>query len=300
MADTPESPPPTIDSRLRAALPGLTRAERQLAAHMLNSYPVAVLGSIASVARGAGVSAPTVGRLVQKLGFAGYPEFQAHLREEVGERLASPLAKHEKWAQTAADAHVLDALCARVMENLSATLGQIDRAGFDAVAGLLADRDRRVMLIGGRLTQALATYLATALKIMRNDVTHLVAIPSTWPPILVDMRPGDVLVAFDIRRYEPPVQHFVELAHARGAEVVLITDRWVSPAAAHAGHLMPCHIEAPSAWDTLTAPLMLVEALLTAVQRLDRPTVMARLSDLETIYTSTRIFSRPRPEGGRR
>ena len=294
MPKTPESPPPTIESRLRAALPDLTRAERQLAAHMLNSYPVAVLGSIASVARGAGVSAPTVGRLVQKLGFQGYPEFQAHLREEVGERLASPLAKHEKWAQSAADAHVLDAFAAHVMEDLTATLGQIDRQDFDAVAVRLADRERRVTLIGGRLTHALASYFATALRIMRDDVTLLAAIPSTWPPVLVDMRPGDVLVAFDIRRYEPPVQQVVELARAREAEVVLITDRWVSPAAAHASHLMPCHIEAPSAWDTLTAPLMLVEALLTAIQRRDRPAMKDRLEALEAIYSSARIFRRPR------
>src|SRR5690606_11698677 len=143
MSQTPALSSASIEARLRAALPELTRAERQLAAHMLNSYPVAVLGSIASVARGAGVSAPTVGRLVHKLGFAGYAEFQAQLREEVGERLASPLAKHEKWAQTAAEAHVLDAFAARVMEDLTATLGQIDRAGFDAVAALLADRERR-------------------------------------------------------------------------------------------------------------------------------------------------------------
>ena len=293
MSETADAPP-TIEARLRAALPKLTRTERQLAAHMLNSYPVAVLGSIASVARGAGVSPPTVGRLVQKLGFTGYPEFQTQLREEVGERLASPLAKHEKWAQTAADAHVLDAFAARVMENLTATLGQIDRDEFDAVAALLADRNRHVTLIGGRLTQALAGYFATALRIMRDDVVLLAAIPSTWPPVLVDMRPGDVVVAFDIRRYEPPVQHLVELARARDAEVVLITDRWVSPAAAHAQHLMPCHIEAPSAWDTLTAPLMLVEALLTAIQRRDRPAVMARLEALETIYSRTRIFRRSR------
>ena len=294
MSQPPATPPPTIESRLRSALPDLTRAERQLAAHMLNSYPVAVLGSIASVARGAGVSPPTVGRLVQKLGFQGYPEFQAALREEVGERLASPLAKHEKWAQSAPDAHVLDAFAAHVMQDLTATLGQIDRADFDAVADLLADRDRRVLMIGGRLTQAIAAYFATALKIMRDEVTLLAAIPSTWPPVLVDLRPGDVLVAFDIRRYEPPVQQFVELARAREAEVVLITDRWVSPAAAHASHLMPCHIEAPSAWDTLTTPLMLVEALLTAIQRRDRPKVMARLQQLEAIYTRTRIFRRSR------
>jgi DNA-binding MurR/RpiR family transcriptional regulator len=35
-----------IDEELRLALPDLTRAERQLASHILSNYPVAALGSI--------------------------------------------------------------------------------------------------------------------------------------------------------------------------------------------------------------------------------------------------------------
>mgnify|MGYP000559906853 CR=1 FL=1 len=153
MSDTtgPADPSPdTPETRLRAAMPELTRAERQLAMHMLGNYPMAVLGSVASLARGAGVSGPTVVRLVQKLGYSGYPDFQAQLREEVGEKLASPIAKREKWAGNAGSDHVLDSFGAKVIENVSATLGQIDHASFDAVTELLADRDRRIAMLGAQ------------------------------------------------------------------------------------------------------------------------------------------------------
>ena len=36
----------TLDDQLRAALSGLTPAERKLATHLLSHYPVAALGSI--------------------------------------------------------------------------------------------------------------------------------------------------------------------------------------------------------------------------------------------------------------
>ena len=36
----------TVDDQLHAALPNLTRAERQLATHILSHYPIAALGSI--------------------------------------------------------------------------------------------------------------------------------------------------------------------------------------------------------------------------------------------------------------
>lgn len=298
MTTAPEAPTPppsdTPEARLRAALPDLTRAERQLAAHMLGNYPVAVLGSVASVARGAGVSGPTVVRLVQKLGYSGYPEFQAQLREEVGEKLASPLAKHEKWARRGDPDHVLDAVAARVMANVTATLAQIDHAGFDAVARLLADRGRRVAMLGGRLTHPVAEYFATTLRVTRGEVSLWSNLPNSWPPALLDMRPGDVLVAFDIRRYEVGVLHIVEMARAQGAVVVLITDRWVSPAAAHAQHILPCHIEAPGAWDSITAPVMLVEALLAGVQACSWDETSDRLQRMEELYARAQLFRRAR------
>lgn len=287
-------PKDNTEARLRTALPGLTRAERQLAAHMLNNYPVSVLGSVASLARGAGVSGPTVVRLVQKLGYSGYPEFQTQLREEVGEKLASPIAKRDKWASEAASAHILSSFAAKAVENINATLGQIDQAGFDVVAEMLADPQRRIYMMGGRLTHAIADYFTTALKVMRGDVTLLSNMPNTWPPALLDMRPGDVLVVFDIRRYEQTVLQVVEMAREQGAEVVLVTDRWVSPAASHAQHLMPCHIEAPSAWDSLTSLMMLVEALMAAVQQSNWDETSQRLTRMEALYARTHLFRRAR------
>lgn len=288
------SEPDTPEARLRRALPGLTRAERQLAVHILGNYPVAVLGPVAAVARAAGVSAPTVVRLVQRIGYSGYPEFQERLHEDLGEKLASPLAKHEKSAAGGEGAHVLDRFAGAVFENLTATLAGLDRAAFDAVAGLLSDPARRVALLGGRLTHPVASYLATALQGMRAGVTLMSTLPNTWPPVLVDLRPGDVLVVYDIRRYEGSVGQVAELARERGAEVVLITDRWVSPAAAHAAHFLPCHIEAPSAWDSIMAPVLVTEALMAAVQARTWPEASERLKRLEALYARTPLFRRAR------
>ncbi|MCU0909002.1 MAG: RpiR family transcriptional regulator, partial [Rhodobacteraceae bacterium] len=111
--------PQTTDARLRAGFDGMTPAERQLASHLLRNYPVAGLGSITALARAAGVSTPTVVRLVQKLGYKGYPAFQASLRDEVGERLISPLTKHDRWSQKAPAAHLLNAFADAVLGNLT-------------------------------------------------------------------------------------------------------------------------------------------------------------------------------------
>jgi DNA-binding MurR/RpiR family transcriptional regulator len=284
----------TLDDQLRTALPDLTRAERQLATHILSHYPVAALGSITQLAKAALVSTPTVVRLAQKLGYKGYPDFQNSLRAEVETMLVSPLAKHDRWAGGVPDTHILNRFADAVVSNLQATLGQIDHAEFDAAAALLADPARRVFAMGGRITHAMADYFTSLMKVVRPEVTLLSDSSSTWPPALLDMSQGDVLLVFDIRRYENAVLQVAEMAKEQGAEIILITDRWVSPAAAHARHTLCCHIEAPSAWDSNVSLMVLVETLLAEVQGLTWKVTETRMKRMEDLYARTRFFRRYR------
>ena len=80
----------------------------------------------------------------------------------------------------------------------------------------------------------------------------------------------------------------------KASEVVLITDRWLSPAAAHARHVLACHVEAPSAWDSTVSPLVLVETLLASVQDRTWAVTEGRLKRLEELYARSRFFRRHR------
>ena len=84
------------------------------------------------------------------------------------------------------------------------------------------------------------------------------------------------------------------MAKEQGAEIILITDRWVSPAATHARHTLCCHIEAPSAWDSNVSLMVMVETLLAAVQSLSWTDTEVRLKRMEELYARTRLFRRQR------
>ena len=291
MVTVPVPPPAaSVEVLLQQSFEALTRAERQLASHVLRAYPVAALGSITALAKAAGVSTPTVVRLVQKLGFRGYPEFQAALRGEVEEMLVSPLAKHDRWAQAAPQTHILNRFADATLANLSATLQQIDHAGFDAVCGLLADPARAVFAMGGRITHAMADHFVTHMKVVRQGMVLMSDASSAWAPALLDMKPGDVLLVFDIRRYENTVLQMVEMAAERGAVVVLVTDQGVSPAAAQARHRLSCQIEVPPAWDSSVTILFLVEALVAGVEALTWDATQTRLKVLEELNARTRFL----------
>lgn len=282
----------SIEDRLRSGIEEMTRTEKQLAGHILRHYPMALLGSVAQLARAAEVSSPTVVRLAQKMGYGGYPGLQQAVRDELEAQLVSPLVKHDRWAGDAPDTHMINRFADTVLGNLQATLKQIDHAEFDAAAAMMADPKRRIFATGGRITGPIAAYFVAHMKVIRPGVELLEPLSNSWPPALLEMQKGDVLLVFDIRRYESSVLQLVEMAVEQGAEVVLITDPWVSPAATHARYRFSAQIEAPSAWDSTVAIQVLVETFMAAIQSLTWEETSARMARLEALYDRARFFRR--------
>jgi DNA-binding MurR/RpiR family transcriptional regulator len=97
----------TVAERLHLKLAELTPAERKVARALLAEYPVRGLQPVAKLAATAGVSAPTVIRLVSKLSFDSYAGFQLSLKSEVLARLSSPLTVHAGRSAERHDGDVL-------------------------------------------------------------------------------------------------------------------------------------------------------------------------------------------------
>lgn len=284
----------TVSDVIHAHFDGLTRAERQLAESLLEHYPVSGLGSITTVAENAGVSTPTVARMVQKLGYKGYPEFQAHLHQELEATISNPIAKHDRWAANAPNRHILNRFADAVMANLRSSLGELKTTTFDEAARLLGDRKRSLYFVGGRITGALAEYFFTHMQVIRPKTTLMTSNASAWPQHVLNMQAGDVLIIFDIRRYEADLTTLAKVARQNGIEIIVFTDQWTSPVAQHALHCFKLHIEAPSAWDSSVVTLFVVEALIEAVQSSSWDETRERMNTLEGLFEQSRLFRKPR------
>lgn len=280
----------TVADLLQERLDSLTRAERQLAHSILDDYPVSGLGSITQVAQSAEVSTPTVARMVQKLGFKGYADFQAALRAELSAKISGPVARRETWADRVPGEHILNRFTEAVIGNIRQSLAQIDPDVFDAVCDLIADPDRRVHIVGGRITHVLSDYLFLHLQMLRPGVIPFQGQPNASAHSLLDLGPGDVLVIFDVRRYENATLRLAEMAAERGAEIVLFTDQWRSPVHRVARYCLTSRIAVPSAWDSSVTTLLLVETVIAAVQERCWPEARSRMEALDEMFNRTRLF----------
>ena len=252
----------SVAERIRNSLDRLTPTERRPALALLSSYPVAGLETVAQFARRARVSGPTVLRLIAKLGFDSYPDFQQVLRDEMEQRLQTPLSKAPAHSGRSGDGDFIDGYIDAIVTNIRDSMAEISRKEFDSAVALLVDERRRVMTIGGRFTSSLAFHLYLHLRELRPRVGMVGGQTAAWAEHLLDLDRKDVLIVFDIRRFQDDVVRFAHQAAAGGTHVILFTDTWVSPVAAVATHVFAVHTSLPSSWESFAALTALSEALI--------------------------------------
>jgi DNA-binding MurR/RpiR family transcriptional regulator len=277
--------PPTLVDRITASMPSLTAAERRAAHALLARYPTTGLDTVGLFAERAGVSGPTVLRFIGKLGFAGYPEFRRALHQELEAMAAFPLTRPPTVGSALADP---TALAERLAAILHESVLMCQPAELDRLLALLADERRTIYILGGDFTEAVARHLEFHLRKLRPRVHLLDHDLVRRADVLADLRRTDVLVAFDIRRYQPDTVTTTRLAKASGAQTVLFTDQWMSEAADAASIVFRSRVDGPSRWDSLVGMLALIELVVHAFD--ERVWPKARLR-IEAIERSKQVLS---------
>ena len=255
-------PEPSVAERLRRASSGFAPAERRVVRALLTEYPLTGLEPLAVVADRAGTSGPTVLRVVGKLGFAGYPDFQRALRAELAARWSAPLDVMPREPATGLVDRVRQAIRTSVAADLDRLAGEPDT---EAATALLADARYAVWALGGRFSAVLAEYLVLHLQVLRRGVHRVPGDPGGRHTALLDVARRDVVVAFDYRRYQRDTVEFGRRAAAQGARLVLFTDHLLSPLAGDADAVLVSTIDTGSPFSVMSPALAAVETVLVSV-----------------------------------
>ncbi len=271
-----------LRTQIEALSDDLTTAERKLAAVLLSDYPFAGLENIQILAERTTISAPSITRFVHKIGCTGYQDFQRRLISELKESQRSPIDLHSNRKQPKAD--FLRSSLIRTAELISAAADGVTEAQFSRVCSLLADEKRAIFCLGGRISDPLAQYLSRHLRQVRRNVFHLPSDPDVWPEYLLRMRARDIFFIVDFRRYQKKLFDISSMAtRTRGVNVILLTDKWMSPVAKQATDVMAVPIEIGTAWDSYSGALALIEAIITHVGEQDWNATSRRIEDWDAV-----------------
>lgn len=277
-------------------MPRLSKGQKQIARFIVSHYERAAYMTASALGAEVGVSESTVVRFSTELGFSGYPELQAQIRETVRVSLTSVQRIHaanrmEEW-------EVPDHILTRDAENVRATLEHMDREAFERAVDMILGA-RNIYILGMRSSAVLAQFMSYYFELLFDNVRLIH--PAGGSEIfehLMKVRQDDVFIAISFPRYTTGIVNAAEYASKRGAGVVAITDSTSSPLAPHADVTLTARSDMASFVDSLVAPLSLFNALIIAIGMRRKEDVAKTFSELENIWDEYGVYEKNEADGG--
>lgn len=254
----------TIVVDLHKLLGSVPPSERRVARTLLDGYPASGLGTLAELAGRSRVSSPTVLRLLSRLGFSTFGDFQRELRSDVEARLATT-ASLLPFDTPAPGEHIVQKLLLESAENIGADARSLVPEEIDAVVELIAVRSRNVVIMGAWLSHAFAMYFYRQLHLLRPGCHYVGSSVSFDGGELTDLGRRDTLVVFDVRPYTPALREMCRTVRSQGARIVLFTDAWLSPIAQHSSHVLVSRTACSSPLEAMASICALADGLLAAI-----------------------------------
>jgi DNA-binding MurR/RpiR family transcriptional regulator len=274
----------TLADRITASLPSLSTAERRAARALLARYPTTGMETVALFAERARVSAPTILRFVAKLGFAGYPDFRRALRVEMEAQTEYPLTRRQAVGPfDASQPAAFGALARGLIEAVQNSLAMAIEVDVERLTDMLIDERRQIFLFGGDFTEPAARHLEFHLRKMRGRVRLFSQGLPRRADELAELRRRDVVILFDIRRYQSDTNRTAEIAKELGAVVVLFTDQWMSDVAQVADIVLRARVDVPSPWDSLIGLIGVIELVALSVDARKWPVAETRYETIESV-----------------
>ena len=275
-----------ILSVLEHKFPSFSKGQRTIAQFILKNYDKAAFMTAARLGEVTGVSESTVVRFAAD---RGYPGMKKALQEIVRNRLTS-VERIEATESTMDGRDVLKAVLRADINNLQATLDEVDQDNFDQAVDMILSA-KHIYIIGMRTSTTLADFLGIYLKLLLDDVTVVkeIAAREVYEQML-RIGEGDLIIGISYPRYSKRTISAMKFARDQGARCLGMTDSKVSPLNEISDVCLYAKSEMVSFLDSLVAPMSLINALIMAVGARDRERTFETFRELETVWKEYEVY----------
>ena len=280
-----------ILSVLESGGAGFSKGQRRIAAYITESYDKAAFMTASRLGKTVGVSESTVVRFAVELGYDGYPSMQKAMQEMVLNRLTS-VQRIGVANDRIGDQDVVSMVLQTDAEKLRQTGETVSREDFRAAVQAI-QKARRIYILGVRSAAALANFLGYYFNYMFDNV-HIVTTSGASEMFekLVNVGPGDVVIAISFPRYSTSTVKGVQYCRSVGATVVGLTNSQLSPLAQNSDYVLVAKSDMVSLVDSLVAPLSVINALIVALAAGREEELAKTFGTLERVWEEYNVYEK--------
>ncbi len=277
-----------ILEQIEEKFPSFTKLQKIAARSILDDPMDSAFSTVEQFSRKARISAATVVRFANTMGYSGYTEFQQAIQEYLRARLNPVKRLEQSLSSKGNGATVLSTFYRNQLALLETVLNDKIEAQIAEAAAAIAGTGH-IYTLGSRGSYAIAYYICHHLNRVYKNADIL---PETGrlSDYLMRIHPGDVVIVVNFPRYNRQLVGAAKIAAALGAKVIVFTDSRFSPYTQHADILfeLPCN---SNDYHNTLLPAMLVSELLISYTIMKNYDVTRKsLDDLEPLCHTLEVF----------
>ena len=269
-----------ILEQISAKYQTFTPRQRKVAEYLFHNLDQAILLNSTQIAAKAEVSQATVTRFITGLGFSGFSKFKRSIAQKLLEDFSTSTRLVESAKALEGRTSVFTDILRGDIENIGSLSSHISEETFEEAVNKLCSA-RTIYILGLRSSYALAFYLAFDLRFFLSSVRLIDLGVGDIPERLRNAGPPDVLVVISFKRYTREVIRITEKVKKKGVFILGITNSELSPIAQLSDMALIAETRIPAYFESFTAPMSLLNALITAIAIKEREKALPALNDLE-------------------
>lgn len=275
---------------IKEIMPRMSKGQKKIADFIMGDFDKAVFMTAAKIGKITGVSESTVVRFATMLGFDGYPEFQKAMTEYASKRLLS-IDRIDISSNVAKKQSILEKVLISDIEKIKLTLDILDNNTFESAVNII-NSSKKIYICGLRNCMALAEILGFYLRNIYENV--VVISTNSFSEILeqtIRINERDCFIGISFPRYSMRTLKAMEFANHKNAKVIAITDSKSSPMCLYSSCNLIAKSEMTNTFDSLTAPLSLINAIVAALSVKNNDKVLKNLNEVERVWEDYQIYS---------
>jgi len=284
-----KQPQNRLSEKISQCADKLTPSEYRIADYLLRTYPSGLLQNTSELAKKLNINASTVTRFFQKIGYRNIKSATADLREDIQFLAKSPI---DRFRNADRKSPTRDDVFGRAIEldwsNIQQTFSTIDEGAVKNFMNLIGDKSKAVYILGTRKEFSLAYYFYYQIASFRDNAFLLN--PTNLVDQLSRFRPNDLLIVFDFRRYSRIHVLASQYAKDVGGQMVVFADSPITPTADRADCLFLITTGGLSAFDSYTAAVTLINALISLMVESYGDHFEAKYERLEELFRRFEVY----------
>lgn len=276
-------------NKLSSTYKALPPSQRKVAEYFFHHLNDAILSNTMQIAKRAGVSEATVIRCVNRLGFTSFSEFKRIIGQKVLEEASTSRRLIDSSETLKSSRSLFMDIISGDIEKIEELNRTISEKTFHKAVNTLCGA-RNLYILGLRSSYALAFYLAFDLRFFLDSVRLIELGVGDIPEQVRDINPSDVLVAISFKRHTRKTVEIAKTIKQKGAYIIAITNSELSPTAQIADLALVADTKIPAYFESYTAPMSLLNALITAIALKHKDKAIPMLDRLEKEFENFDTF----------